>query len=425
LHRLTLRLFLLTLANAGWASLVTHKFERPPDKGYKLIGNLSINSENFLSAVEAITGAPISYGNHIQVLTNGDQIFPAMLEAIYSARKNLNLVTFVYWKGPIAPQIAAAIAEKAREGVQCNVLLDAIGAAPIDLSLIEQMEQAGVKVAWFRPPHWRNLRKLNNRTHRKILVIDGKVGFTGGVGIAEEWMGNAQDPMHWRDTHVRVEGPAVRGLQGAFCENWLEATGEVLAGEAYLPPLVELPEGVCAQITRSSAGKGDTNVETLFFLAIAAARKRLWLTTAYFVPRPALVEVLTTAAKRGVDVRVLVPGPHMNHKIARVAGRSNYSKLMKKGVRVYEYQPTMLHAKTLVVDGTWATIGSTNFDNRSFALNDEANISIYDLPLAQGLETQFLADLELSKEFQRRRWNRRAIWKKIVEKLGSFLSPQL
>ena len=311
----------------------------------------------------------------------------------------MNLVTFVYWKGPIAPQIAAAIGEKAREGVQCNVLLDAIGAAPIDLSLIEQMEQAGVKVAWFRPPRWHNLRKLNNRTHRKILVIDGKVGFTGGVGIAEEWMGNAQDPLHWRDTHVRVEGPAVRGLQGAFCENWLEATGEVLAGEAYLPPLVELPEGVCAQVTRSSAGKGDTNVETLFFLAIAAARKRLWLTTAYFVPRPALVEVLTNGrqtwgGRAGISTR-----PHMNHKIARVAGRSNYSKLMKNGVRVYEYQPTMLHAKTLVVDGTWATIGSTNFDNRSFALNDEVNISIYDLPLAQGWKPSFFQTWSFLKNF--------------------------
>ena len=413
------------MVNIGWASLLTRNFERPRDNGYELVGELNIDSEAFLRAVEAITGAPISYGNRVEVLTNGDQIFPSMLEAIYSAQKTLNLVTFVYWKGPIAPQIAAAIGEKAREGVRCNVLLDAIGAAPIDLSLIEQMEQAGVKVAWFRPPRWHNLKKLNNRTHRKILVVDGKVGFTGGVGIAEEWMGDAQDPLHWRDTHVRVEGPAVRGLQGAFCENWLEATGEVLAGEDYLPVLERLPDGICGQVTRSAAGAGDTNIETLFYLAIAAARERLWLTTAYFVPRPALVKVLTAASKRGVDVRLLVPGPHMNHKIARVAGRSNYSKLMKTGVRVYEYQPTMLHAKTLVADGTWATIGSTNFDNRSFALNDEANISFYDHPLAKKLEEQFLFDLEKSKEFQPRRWDRRAIWQKIVEKVSNLFGPQL
>ncbi|MDB5080130.1 MAG: phospholipase D/Transphosphatidylase [Chloroflexi bacterium] len=425
IHRLTLKLALLTLANAGWSSLVTRKYERTKNKDYKLVGELSSDSEAFLRAVEAITGAPISYGNQVKVLTNGDQIFPAMLDAICSAEKTLNLVTFVYWKGPIAPQIAEAICEKAQEGVKCNVLLDAIGAAPIDLRLIEKMENAGVKVAWFRPPRWHNIKKLNNRTHRKILVVDGKIGFTGGVGIAEEWMGDAQDPLHWRDTHVRVEGPAVRGLQGAFCENWLEATGEVLAGEDYLPSLPTLPGDICAQVTRSSAGKGDTNIETLFFLAIASAQERLWLTTAYFVPRPALVDVLTRAAKRGVDVRVLVPGPHMNHKIARIAGRVNYSKLMKKGVRIYEYQPTMLHAKTLVVDSAWSTIGSTNFDNRSFALNDEVNISFHNRTLARALEKQFLLDLERSREFQERKWSRRALWKKILEKLSSIFSPQL
>ena len=426
-RKLTWRLGLLLLPEIGLAPLFTRKLERSKYKGYKLVGDLSGDSENFLRAVEAITGAPISYGNRVEVLTNGDQIFPSMLEAIYSARKTLNLVTFVYWKGPIAPQIAAAISEKAREGVRCNVLLDAIGAAPIDISLIEEMEQAGVKVAWFRPPRWHNLNKLNNRTHRKILVIDGGVGFTGGVGIAEEWMGDAQDPLHWRDTHVRVEGPAVRGLQGAFCENWLEATGEVLAGEDYLPSLPALPtgEGVCCQVTRSQAGVGDTNIETLFFLAIAAARKRLWITTAYFVPRPALVEVLKEAALRGVDVRILVPGPHMNHKIARVAGRANYNTLLKKGINIYEYQPTMLHAKTLVVDGVWATIGSTNFDNRSFALNDEANLSVYDLKMAKQLEEQFIFDLERSNEIKRRRWNRRAIWEKIIEKISNILGPQL
>lgn len=416
----------------GWGSrklFRQQKQYRHPRPGYSLVGNPDPASPNFLQAIEAITGAPYSQNNRIELLINGDQIFPAMLQAIREAKKTVNLVTFVYWKGTIAPQVADAICERARAGVRCNILLDAIGAAKIDRELIEKMRECGARVVWFRPPRWYNLSKLDNRTHRKLLVVDGVIGFTGGVGIAEEWTGNAEDPLHWRDTHVRVVGPAVRGLQGAFCENWLEATGEVLAGKDYLPGDEDWPKfegaGVKAQVTRSSAGKGDTSVETLFFLALAAARSRIWLTTAYFVPSSGFVQTLISTAKRGVDVRIVVPGPHTNKEVVRQAGRANYEVLLKAGIKIYEYQPTMLHAKTMVVDGIWATIGSTNFDNRSFKLNDETNISVQDRDLAQRLEDQFELDIAVSKEYTTRRWERRSIWPRLKEGFSSIFRREL
>ncbi len=408
-----------------WQKLKSFRQRPHTRQGYKLLGQVDPASDGFMRAIEAITGAPITEGNLVEVLVNGDQIFPAMLKAIRSATKTLNLLTFVYWKGPIAPEVATAIAERARAGVKCKVLLDALGAIKIDTQLIEEMRESGADVAWFRPVRWYNLGKLNNRTHRKILVVDGGIGFTGGVGIAEEWMGNAQDPLHWRDTHIRVEGPAVRGLQGAFNDNWLEATGEVLAGEEYLPYIDSKPHGVIAQVTRSESGKGDTAAETLFFLAIAAAQHRLWLTTAYFVPGINQVEALVAAARRGVDVRILVPGPHIDKEFVRKAGRLSYSQLLKAGVKVYEYQPTMLHAKTLVVDGMWSTVGSINFDRRSFALNDEINISFHDKNIAECLEQQFELDLEKSKQFTLRRWKLRDGWERLQEKLSAVLKSQL
>jgi cardiolipin synthase len=399
--------------------------ERPVKRDYILVGELDPTSTEFIDAMEAITGAPSTIGNQAQLLINGDQIFPAMLEAMRSATTTLNLLTFVYWTGSIAPQVAEAICERAKAGVRCNILLDAVGAAKIDRKLIEDMRECGAQVAWFRPPRWYNLTKFDNRTHRKILVVDGQIGFTGGVGIAEEWTGNAQDALHWRDTHLRLVGPVVRGLQGAFCENWLEATGEVLTGKPYLPALEAFQDGVRAQVTRSSAGKGDTNAETLFFLALAAAQKRIWLTTAYFAPRAALVDALVQAAERGVDVQILVPGPHIDKQIVRKVGRSHYSKLLKKGIKIYEYQPTMLHAKTMVVDSVWSTVGSINFDNRSFALNDEANVSIHDPQLAQQIEKQFELDLTRAKKFTARRWSRRGIWERVQEKLGGLVRREL
>jgi cardiolipin synthase len=269
------------------------------------------------------------------------------------------------------------------------------------------MLDAGVRFSRFRPPKPYAARRVANRTHRKILVADGKVGLTGGVGIAEEWTGDAQDTDHWRDTHVRVRGPVVRGLFGAFAENWLEATGEVLVGDGYLPDIPEQDEGGPMMVVRSSAGVGDTNIEALYYLAIAAARETLDLTAAYFVPRPAFTDALVDAAGRGVRVRVLVPGPNIDKPPVWVAGRVSYDDLLDAGVEIHEYQPTMLHAKSMVVDGAWSSVGSVNFDNRSFQLHDEATLCVLSEAFAERLSDQFEKDLERSERIEPERWKRR------------------
>ncbi|MBA2313719.1 MAG: cardiolipin synthase B, partial [Actinobacteria bacterium] len=339
----------IALVAAAWYGSDSLRHRREEGSGYELMGKVDAGEESFLNATEALTGAPISYGNDVELLINGDNIFPAFLETIKDAERTLNMLTYVYWTGDIAHDIAGAVCEKAREGVRCNVLLDAVGALRMDSALISDMEEAGVEVRRFRPAKPYAIRRIANRTHRKIVVADGQVGLIGGVGIADEWTGNAHDPEHWRDTHVRVRGPVVRGLQGAFAENWLEATGQVLAGEDYLPHLEPITDGGAMQVMRSSAGVGDTDAEALFFLAISCAKRSLDLTSAYFVPRPAFIQALVEAAQRGVVVRVLVPGPHVDKEIVRIAGRSTYEQLMRGGVQIFEYQPTMLHAKSLVV----------------------------------------------------------------------------
>jgi cardiolipin synthase A/B len=269
------------------------------------------------------------------------------------------------------------------------------------------MQDAGVRVRRFRPVKVYAAKRLANRTHRKILVADGRVGLTGGVGIAEEWTGNAEDPDHWRDTHVCVRGPVVRGLFGAFAENWLEATGEVLADARYLPDLPEQEDGGPMMVVRSSAGVGDSNVEALYYLAIAAARESLDLTAAYFAPRPAFIEALQDAAERGVRVRVLVPGGNIDKPPVWVAGRASYDALLRAGIELYEYRPTMLHAKTMTVDGAWSAVGSANFDNRSFQLNDEATLCVSSDEFASLLHEQFERDLEVSERIDPDRWKRR------------------
>jgi cardiolipin synthase len=287
------------------------------------------------------------------------------------------------------------------------------------------MEDAGVRVRRFRPVKPYAIRRVTNRTHRKILVADGATGMTGGVGIAQEWTGNAHDPEHWRDTHIRVRGPVVRGLQGAFAENWLEATGEVLAGEDYLPQLKPVDGGGAMQVMRSSAGVGDTDAEALYYLAIASARKSLFLTSAYFAPRPAFIEALVEASRHGVDVRILVPGPYTDKGIVRQAGRSSYNRLLSEGVRIFEYQPTMLHAKCLVVDGVWSSIGSVNFDNRSFQLNDEATLCVQSRHFARQLTEVFEKDLAQSEEFLLDRWKKRPLGQRVLEQVGRLIRREL
>lgn len=393
--------------------------------GYRLDDPLDVSQPGFLRACEALTGAPISTGNELDLLINGDRIFPAMLETIRGAQRTICFLSYVYWSGDIAHEIAGALADRARAGVKVTVLLDAIGSLKMPGDVLEAMAEAGVQIERFRPTTPLKPLQANHRNHRKILVVDGRVGMTGGVGIAEEWTGDAQDPEHWRDTHVRVRGPVVRGLHGAFAESWLEATGELLCGDDHLPDLPPIDGGGPMQLVRSRATVGDTNAEALLFLAIASARRTIDLTSAYFAPNEAFTDALCEARARDVRVRVLVPGEHADKDIVRRAGQDTYEPLLACGIEVYEYGPTMLHAKTLVVDGAWATVGSINFDNRSFARNDEATLCIQSDAVAGLLTEQFEADVAVSTLIDPDEWEGRGALQKAREKATRVVRREL
>jgi len=360
-------------------------------------------------------------GNRLGLLQNGDEIFPAMLEAIRGAQTSIEFLTYVYWNSRIANEFATALCERARAGVKVRLLVDAVGGAVMNTRTVWQLERAGVQVAWFRPLRWPYLRKLNNRTHRKILIVDGHIAFTGGVGIADEWTGAADGPRHWRELHCRIEGPAAADLFAGFAENWLESTHEHLA----LPPAASAAGTVAIQTTISTAGQRPTTMEQLFRGAITDARHKLWIATAYFVPSDSFTAALAAAAGRGVDVRVLTNGPLSNHKITRLAGRASYGVLLEAGVKIYEYRPTVLHSKVMTADGRWATLGSTNFDNRSLVLNDELNISFTDTDLVASLDASFLKDLEQAQEVTLA-VRRKAHWsERLAESASSVFRGQL
>ena len=412
-------------AALGWYAADSLRHRREGAFGYEIGTDLEVDSPDFMRAAEALTGAPITEGNSAELLINGDEIFPAFLETIEGAQRTLNLQTYVYWRGEIAEDVADAVCRKARDGVACRVILDALGAAQMRRDQVAAMRDAGAEVLLFRPPKPYAIKRAANRTHRRVLVADGEVGMTGGVGIAAEWMGDAEDADHWRDTHVRVRGPVVRGLQGAFAENWLEGTGEVLAGEGQLPHLDPVDDGGPMQVVRSSAKVGDTNAEALYYLALASARESIELTAAYFVPRPAFTDALCAAAERGADVRVLVPGPEIDKSIVRTGGRAAYGQLLQAGVRIFEYQPTMLHAKTLCIDGKWSSVGTVNFDNRSFQLHDEVTVCVWDERFAGRLGEAFAKDIGRSEEIAPERWSRRPLRQRAAEAATTVLRREL
>jgi len=412
-------------AGVAWYMADSLSHRREGAYGYDLAHDIDVRNDDFLRAAEALTGAPISEGNDAELLINGDEIFPAFLETIRGAEKTLDVETYVYWTGDVADDVADAICERARAGVECNVVLDALGAAKMNRKLVGSMQDSGVNVVLFRPPKPYAVRRLTNRSHRRLLVADGTVGMTGGVGIAAEWTGDAQDPEHWRDTHVRVRGPVVRGMQGAFAEHWLEATGSVLAGDEYLPDLEPVEGGGKMQFVRSKAGVGDTNVEALYYLAIASAKRSIDLTAAYFVPRPAFIEALAKAAQSDVRIRILVPGPHIDKGFVRVAGRAAYEALLEAGIEIYEYQRTMLHAKTMVVDDTWSSVGTVNFDNRSFQLHDEVTLCVWSEQFASRLGDAFAHDLEHSDRMQLERWKRRGVRERVAQGVTKLARREL
>jgi cardiolipin synthase len=383
-----------------------------------------VQDPEFVRTMGLLLGPPILGGNRFEVLVDGDEIFPSMLGAIRSATSTITFESYIYWSGSVGKAFAEALAEKARSGVKVHLLLDWLGSSKIDPGLLALMQDAGVEVRRFHEPTWYHLARMNNRTHRKLLVVDGKVGFTGGVGIADQWSGHAQDPEHWRDTHFRAEGPVVAQMQAVFMENWIKVTGNVLHGREYFPEIA--PAGQSrGQMFSSSPDGGTESMHLMYLLAITAAARSIDLSSAYFVPDDLTIRALVSAAKRGVKVRIITPGEHMDAETVRRASRANWGDLLQAGIEIHEYQPTMYHCKVLVVDGLWVSVGSTNFDSRSFSLNDEANLNILDAEFARQQIAIFERDLARSNTISLASWQQRPLSEKILEHAANLIGGQL
>lgn len=394
------------------------KIERRIERLYAL------DDPRFMKELGVLLGPPFLQGNAPRALLNGDEIFPPMLAAIRAAKVSISFETYIYWSGDIGREFAAALAERARQGVKVHLLLDWVGSAKMDDSLVAVMTQAGVQVKRFHPPHWSHLGRLNNRTHRKLLIVDGRLGFTGGVGVAPQWTGRAQDPAHWRDTHFEVSGPVVAQMQSVFIDNWIKVTGEVLHGPDYFPALAPMGPAA-AQMFSSSPSGGSESMQLMYLLAVTAASRSIDLSAAYFVPDPLTLQALVGALKRGVRLRIIVPGEHIDSDAVRSASRATWGPLLSAGATIAEYGPTMYHCKLMIVDGLLTSVGSTNFDNRSFRLNDEATLNIIDKGFASAQTVAFEADLGLAHRVSYAEWQARPAQERLGEWLASLIGTQL
>jgi cardiolipin synthase len=383
-----------------------------------------VGDPQFRRELGTLLGPAIIDGNSVQGLENGDEIFPAMLAAIRGARQTITFETYIYWSGDIGWVFARALEERARAGVKVHVLLDWLGSQKIEQAMLDEMTASGIEIERYHPLRWYNLGRMNNRTHRKLLVVDGKIGFTGGVGIADPWAGDAQDAEHWRDSHYRLEGPAVAQMQAAFMDNWIKTSGKVLQGTGYFPPLAPVGDALAQVFTSSPSGGGDS-MQLMYLLSITAAEHTIDLAAAYFVPDELTRRAIRSALARGVKVRILVPGRKVDALVVRQASRSDWGELLQAGAAIYEYQPAMFHCKALIVDSQLASVGSTNFDNRSFRLNEEANLNVYDKAFAERLEDVFEQDLEQSRLITYQSWKNRPWYVKAMEEFSSSFASQL
>ena len=407
-------LSLLVRALTSQERKITHRIEHL----------FSVSDEQFVRSMCSLLPPAAVGGNRITALTNGDEFFPAMLQSIRGAKKTVTFETFIYWQGEIGRQFSSALIDRAKAGVKVHVLLDWLGTRKMDQDSVQAMKDAGVEVERYHPLRWYNVRRVNNRTHRKLLVVDGKVAFTGGAGIADLWSGHAQDPEHWRDSHFKMEGPVVAQCQAAFMDNWLKTRSRVLHAEEYFPEC--LPAGSClAQVFMSSPSEGSESARLMYLLSIVSAAHSIRIASAYFVPDDLSVQTLVEARQRGVSVQIIVPGENIDTHVTRRAGRSRWGPLLEAGVEIYEYRPTMYHCKVMIVDELWTSVGSTNFDNRSFRLNDEANLNIYDADFARGQVAVFEEDKAQSRSVTSAEWKNRPWSEKLKEHVAGLLRAQL
>ena len=394
------------------------KVERPIPHAY------NTSDSQFVRTMGSLLGPGFVPGNKVTALYNGDDIFPAMLTAIRSARRTITFESYIYWSSSIGRQFTAALTDRARAGVRTHVIIDWAGSHKVDRDDVARLRQAGVEVVFYRPLHWYQLDHFNHRTHRKLLIVDGLVGFTGGAGVADKWLGHAQDKDHWRDSHFRVEGPVVAQLQAAFMDDWLETQGALLDGPRYFPDLDHQGPQL-GQVFWSSPKGGNGNLRIMFLIAIAAATRRILIANAYFVPDETTVDMLVAARRRGVDVEIIVPGPILDAQVVRRASRSMWGPLLEAGVKIYEYQPTMYHTKVMVVDDIWVSVGSTNFDDRSFRLNQEASLNVYDSGFGAAQAETFMKDRAKSQEMTLELWRHRSLVERLEEQVAGLLRTQL
>ena len=393
---------------------------------YHIYSTYTVADPQFAQTVGNLLGPALVPGNRVTTLINGDKIFPAMLEAIKNARQSITLETYIYWSGDIAHQFTRALCERAQAGVKTFVLIDGFGSAPIDADDLKSLQECGVQVhkyndfALYNPLTY---FKLDHRTHRKVLVVDGTIGFTGGVGIADIWAGNAQDPQHWRDTHYRLEGPAVAQLQATFADNWMRTTGDVLDGPDFFPTLEPIGTQL-AQVFKSTPEFDAVTVELLMILSFAHAGKNIRIESPYFVLDDQTRKALIAGASRGVKIEIIVPGRHMDEKVVRSASRAGWGPLLKAGINIYEYQPTMIHSKLLIVDDLWVSIGSSNMDNRSFHINDEANLNVFDRDFADLQVNIFEADKDHARQVTLQEWENRPLSEQFSDQFTTFFKSE-
>jgi cardiolipin synthase len=395
-----------------------------PRIDYNVSHPIRPDSDEFLYVIQSTCQAPVHYNNRVEILANGAQFYPAMRDAILAAESSVNMEAYIFKDGAAADMLVDALINRAGAGVEVRLTLDAVGSFLMTFSrTVRRMRQAGCKVQFYQQMAWYRFHRLNNRTHRELLVIDGKVAFTGGAGVADQWLKPHRHRAAWRDTMTRIEGPIVAALQGVFAENWLECCGEILTSPRHWPPLKETGEAE-ALLVKSSPSDRATASRVVFQMLLDGAVNCVDIQTPYFLPDRALRRALVRAARRGVRVRVIVPGKYSDQGLVRLASRRMYRELLQGGVRLFEYRPAMTHVKAMMVDGVWAVIGTTNVDNRSFEHNDEVNVAFREAAVASRLRGDFESDLAASDEITLEQWGRRPALEKLVEPVCWILERQ-
>jgi cardiolipin synthase A/B len=404
----------LTVAGGVFLVWLVLVFLFTPAINYHLSQRTSVHDKDFLYTLESTCQATLHHGNRVTLLTDGAEFYPAMLEAIRGAKRSINMECYIFQTGTIGDQFIDALSERARNGVNVTVTVDAIGSFSLWGRQVARLRGAGVRLMSYQAVRWHSLHRINNRTHRELLIVDGSIAFAGGAGIADWWAVPADGRSRpWRDTMARIEGPVVAALQGVAAENWLECCGEILTGRDYFPELKPIGE-TTAFVVKSSPADRATASRVTFQLLTEGADHSVRITTPYFLPDRAFRRAFVTMAGRGVKISVIVPGRHTDQRWVRLASRRMWGELLKAGVRIFEYQPAMTHAKVLVVDELWSVLGTTNIDNRSFEHNDEVNVAMRDPAVAARLLQDYERDIQASREVTLERWQRRPLWEKIV-----------